>query len=141
MVKFAFEIAKDIVNGLPAKMESYQKSLQEKKMNEKLIEISDVEPINKGALLATCSVRIVPWKLTFHDVKIFSKGQNRWLTLPSKEFTNQTGEKKYIPQITFDSDSVATRFRNQVMAEFDFYLEGNPDMTPEPLIRNEDVPF
>ena len=108
---------------------------------KKLIEITDIEPINKGSLLAKCSVHIVPWRLTFHDVKIFAKGQNRWVSMPAREFINSANETKYIEQVTFDMDSVKRRFGNQVLEAFDAFLAVNPDMTPEPLITDSEVPF
>ena len=39
-----------------------------------MIEVQNINAVNKGSLLATCDVHIVPWKLTFHEVKIFEKG-------------------------------------------------------------------
>lgn len=107
-----------------------------------MIEVSNINPVQKGSLLATCSVRIVPWKLTMHDVKIFEKGANRWLGMPAKEFTNDHGEKKYTELMTFDCDAVKNRFRSQVMGAIDKFLSENPDMKPEDVIKEDDgLPF
>ena len=107
-----------------------------------MIEVSNINPLNKGSLLATCSVRIVPWKMTMHDVKIFEKGANRWITLPAKEFAGESGEKKYTELLTFDCDAVKNRFRSQIMGAIDKYLEENPDMKPEDVITQDDAfPF
>ena len=107
-----------------------------------MIEIENISAIQKGSLLATCDVHILPWKLTLHEVKIFEKGANRWLGLPSREYISDTGEKKYIELITFDNEGVKNRFRNQIMGAIDKYLAGNPDLKPEDLIKeNEELPF
>lgn len=107
-----------------------------------MIEVQNINPVNKGTLLATCSVKIIPWKMTLHDVKIFEKGTNRWLGMPSKEFTNDLGEKKYTELMTFDCDAVKNRFRSQIMGAIDKFLEGNPDLTPEDAIKETDeIPF
>ena len=107
-----------------------------------MIEIENISAIQKGSLLATCDVHILPWKLTLHEVKIFEKGANRWIGLPSREYTNDMGEKKYIELVTFDNDGVKNRFRNQIMGAIDKYLAGNPDLKPEDLIKeNEELPF
>ena len=93
-------------------------------------------------MLAICDVHIVPWRITFGEVKIFQKGAQRWITMPSREFINDLGEKKYVELITFDNDGVRNRFRNQVMDAIDKFLASNPDMTPEPVIKEfEEPPF
>ena len=107
-----------------------------------MIEVLNINPVQKGGLLATCSVRIVPWKLTLHEVKIFEKGANRWISMPSKEYVNGEGQKKYTELMSFDNDAVKSRFRDQIMGAIDQYLSQNPDMTPEDVIKTDgDVPF
>lgn len=107
-----------------------------------MLEVQNINAVGKGSLLATCDVHIVPWKVTLHDVKIFEKGQNRWIGLPAKEVVNDMQEKKYIEMITFDNDGVKNRFRNQIMGAIDKYLAQNPDMKPEDVIKeDDDLPF
>jgi hypothetical protein len=107
-----------------------------------MIEIQNVQEVKKGSLLATCDVYIRPWHLFMHEVKIFQKGNNRWLGLPAREVSNEVGEKKYVELITFDSDAVKTRFRNQIMKHIEDHLEKNPDLTPQDLIKEfDEVPF
>lgn len=106
-----------------------------------MLEIKNINPINKGSLLATCDVHIIPWKMTLIDIKIFQKGSNRWITLPSKEYVNEMGEKKYTELVAFDNDAIRSRFRGQIMEAIDAYLMQNPDLKPEDVIKEEDLPF
>ena len=107
-----------------------------------MIEVQNINAVNKGSLLATCDVHIIPWKLTLHEIKIFEKGANRWIAMPAREFFNEMGEKKYMELVTFDNDGVKNRFRNQIMGAIDKYLAGNPEMVPENLIKeDEELPF
>lgn len=107
-----------------------------------MLEVQNINAVNKGSLLATCDVHIKPWQLTLHEVKIFQKGNNRWIGMPAKDFTDQYGEKKYTDLITFDNDGVKNRFRSQIMGAVDKFLSDNPDMTPEDVIKADDnVPF
>lgn len=107
-----------------------------------MLEVQNINAVDKGSLLATCDVHIVPWKMTLHEVKIFQKGANRWIGMPAKEFTNDMGEKKYTDLITFDNDGVKNRFRNQIMGAIDKFLSENPDMKPEPVVKEDDeMPF
>lgn len=106
-----------------------------------MILIENVVPKNKGSLLAICDVHIVPWKLTMKDVKIFQKGVQKWLGMPSSEFTNRDGEKKYKELVVFDNPAIAGKFRDQVMTAVDSYLADNPDMETPDVITNEEIPF
>lgn len=106
-----------------------------------MIEVHSFYPVQKGSLLAKCDVRIVPWKLTIHEVKIFEKGANRWISLPAREFVNDAGEKKYVDMISFDNDTVKNRFRDQIMEKITMYLDKNPEMKPDDIIKDEDLPF
>lgn len=107
-----------------------------------MIEVENIEKIDKGALLAMCDVHIKPWKLTLCEVKIFQKGQNMFLGMPSRSFTNDAGDTKYVELIKFDSDSVKKRFQSQILKAVEEYLEKNPNMEPEPIIvEDEAAPF
>lgn len=107
-----------------------------------MIEISNVQAVNKGSLLAKCDVYIAPWDLELCEVKVFEKGANRWLGMPSREFTNQLGEKKYIELINFRKETTKTRFRAQILEAVDKFLLANPDMKPEDAIKEEEqLPF
>lgn len=107
-----------------------------------MIEVQNINAVGKGCILATCDVHIVPWKMTLHDVKIFEKGANRWLGLPSREIVNDMGEKKYIELVTFDNEGVKNRFRSQIMGAIDKFLDNNPEMKPEDVIKEtDDLPF
>lgn len=107
-----------------------------------MIEITNITPVNKGTLLATCDVYIQPWDMDLLEVKVFQKGSQRWIGMPSREFTNSMGEKKYIEQVTFRKDSTKNRFRSQISAAIDKFLEANPNMEMKPLINlDEPMPF
>lgn len=106
-----------------------------------MLEVVNIQPIKKGAVLAACDVHIVPWRLTMRRVIVFQKGNARWVNLPSREY-DKDGETHYQELITFDNNGIRERFRKQVLDAIDAYLETNPDMEPEPVIKETDeVPF
>ena len=107
-----------------------------------MLEVQNINAINKGTLLAVCDVHIVPWKLTLKEIKIFEKGANRWIGMPAREFVNEMGEKKYIELMEFDNEGVKNRFRSQIMGTIDKFLSENPDMKPEDVVKEDDsLPF
>lgn len=108
-----------------------------------VIEVSNVKPIGKNSLLASCTVRIVPWKLTLTEVNVFQKGNQRWVGMPARKVESKDGgEPRYFEQMQWDNNEVAQRFRNQVVEAVDAWLIANPEMKPEPVVTAEDeVPF
>lgn len=106
-----------------------------------MIEIQNVEAVNKGAFLAKCDVYIKPWHMILKEVKIFEKGTYRFVGLPARKWETDEGDK-WVELVQFDSDAVKKRFCHQVKEAVEAYLEKNPNMEPEPVIEeNEDLPF
>lgn len=106
-----------------------------------MIEIQNIEAVYKGAYIAKCDVYIKPWHLILREVKIFEKGQARFIGLPSRKYDTEDGEK-WIELVQFDDDKVKRRFCSQIRKAVDEYLEKNPTMEPEPVIsESEDLPF
>lgn len=107
-----------------------------------MLEIQNIQPINKGNLLAQCDVHIIPWKMTLREVKVFQKGENRWIGMPSRDFINNAGEKKYVDLVDWDNEGIKNRFRSQIMGAVDKFLAANPDMKQEDVVKEDDqVPF
>ena len=107
-----------------------------------MIDIFNINPINKGDILASCSVHIKPWKQKIHKVMIFQKGQNRWVSLPREKYETRDGEVKYNDLIEFDDAGATKRFRDQVMQAVDAYIMRNGDLVPEDVVKdNEPFPF
>jgi DNA-binding cell septation regulator SpoVG len=106
-----------------------------------MIDIISVNPLNKGDLLATVSVYIRPWKMKIHEIAVFQKGANRFISLPTRKW-EQNGETKYQKLLEFDDNAVEKRFRDQIMKAVDDYTERNGDLIPEDVIKeDEEFPF
>lgn len=107
-----------------------------------MIEIINVNPINKGDMLASVSVHIKPWKFKIHKIAVFQKGQNRWVSLPREKYETREGETKYNDLMEFDDPAVSKRFRDQIMQAVDAYIMRNGDLVPEDVVKeNEPFPF
>jgi hypothetical protein len=105
------------------------------------IQILNIERVEKNNLLATCDVLITPWRMTLHSVTIFQKGTQRWIGMPSRKW-EKDGEEKYQELVSFTDEGMKKRFRAQIMAAVDKFLLGNPNMEPEPAVRDdEEIPF
>lgn len=108
-----------------------------------MISIQNINPINKGNVLASCTVEIRPWKLKIHKVLVFQKGTQRWVTFPSEKFENTAGEIKYNELLEFTDNGARVRFRDQIMEAVDAYMALHGDeMIPEDVIKiDEPFPF
>lgn len=108
-----------------------------------MIEVFNINPINKGDLLASCSVSIIPWKLRIHNVVVFQKGVNRWVCMPRERYESN-GEIKYKDLMEFSDNGAAKRFRDQVTEAVEEaveeYIAKNGDMVAEDVIKS-DEPF
>jgi len=107
-----------------------------------MIEVTSVNPINKGDMLASVSVRIAPWKLKINKICVFQKGENRWVALPREKYEDREGNTQYKPLMEFDDSQVDKRFRDQIMGAVDEYMEKNGGLNPEDVIKqDEQFPF
>jgi hypothetical protein len=120
---------------------SEKKTCQRSKSMSDVIVVYNIEPVNKGSLIARCDVTITPWKMNLHGVNIFQKGTQKWLGMPSRQW-EKDGETKWLEMISWADAPTAKRFRDQVMEAVDKYLATNPDMKPEPVVKeDDDLPF
>lgn len=103
-------------------------------MQDEVIQISNVQAVQKNSLFATCDVYIRPLDLELCRVCIFQKGANRWLGMPSAKWEGKDGETKFEELVKFRSDATKKRFRDQVMQAIDKYLMQNPNLDPEPFV-------
>jgi len=88
-----------------------------------MIEIIEFKLINRGCLLSVVSIRLPKWGgFRIKNIKVFEKGDSRWMTLPSEEY-EADGKTKYFPLVDFDSDNMAEAFRKAFFKAYDSYLE------------------
>lgn len=107
-----------------------------------MIEVTNIRPLRKGSLLATCDVYIVPWDMEIFDIKVFEKGANRWVGMPSKEVPSADVDKKYIELINFRKANTRNRFKSQILDAINKELQINPEMKPMDVIKEtDDFPF
>lgn len=59
------------------------------------MEILNVKPYHKGAMRAFVDVYIPKTGMEFYGCGLFCKDNKWWVSLPSKEFANESGERKF----------------------------------------------
>lgn len=106
------------------------------------IEILDVKKNQKGgSLIASFKICYKNFGHEFicpGDFRYFEKGTNSWVGFPSKK----VGEDKFETDGGFRESGVQKRFLDQVKDTFQEYMKANPDLTPPPVVTEDDeIPF
>lgn len=89
------------------------------------IRISDWRPIGRKTLVGAFTVHL-PSGLIIHDVMLHQKETGRWIQFPSREWTNQQGERQFMRFIEFDSRERSDAFRDLTLSALDAHLEREP---------------
>lgn len=69
------------------------------------IECMRYKPINKGTLLGYVDLYIPKMGLEIYGCSFHQKDGRRWINFPSKEYTDEQGEKKYSATVRFREKS------------------------------------
>lgn len=65
------------------------------------IECLKFQPVSKGLLIGFADFYIPKTGLEIFGCQLFQKDGKRWINMPSREYTNEQGEKKYMPYIRY----------------------------------------
>lgn len=107
-------------------------------MTQKKIEIVDAKVLNKGPLFAKMKIYVPKWDMEIREVLCFKKNGNVWFNLPSKEFQDEDGQKKYMAYVRFGKPETHHAFQSILKEEFKEWLAVNGEVVP---LENEDTPF
>lgn len=66
-----------------------------------MIECIKYKAINKGSFLGFADIYIPKTGQEIYGCKLYQKDGRRWVSLPSNEFINEQGEKKYAPMMKY----------------------------------------
>lgn len=78
------------------------------------MKILNYQTLDKGVLKASFDVNIPAWSMTIYGCKFFVKGNQKWITLPTKGIKNAMGSYDYVPIIEFEKE-IMQRFKTSVL--------------------------
>ncbi len=93
----------------------------EERAGNRDIQICDWKPHQKHTLQRFFTATL-PSGMVIHNLTLHEKGEARWIGLPSREWSNDAGEKQYAKLIEFTDRHIANRFRDQVLDALDVHL-------------------
>lgn len=88
-----------------------------------MIEITKYNPVGKGKLVGTFSIKLPKWgNFYIKKMSYFKDGDKRWINFPSEAY-EKDGEKKYSAYAGFEEANVAKCFQEKCLAVLDEYLK------------------
>jgi hypothetical protein len=74
------------------------------------IECTGYKEINKGTLLGYADIFVTKWGIEIRGCSHHKKGNQEWVSLPSREYTKPDGQKAYAPIVQFKEKNHAGAF-------------------------------
>lgn len=91
-----------------------------------MIEITNFKLLNKGSLIAQFSVKMMKWGgLQIREITLFNNGNKKWLNMPSRQYEDGEGKKKYFPYLAYEERSIDDKFKAAIMAAVEEYMAKN----------------
>jgi hypothetical protein len=108
-----------------------------------MIEIVNYKPSEHQYRKGSFSIKIPKWgNFLIHELSYFKKGDQRWITFPSRAY-EKDGEKKYFPFNSFEDALMKKSFQEKVLGALDKYLATNGQDNPKQadFFSDEKIPF
>jgi hypothetical protein len=76
------------------------------------------QAVDKGALVASADLVVPRWKIVFKFCGLFRQGDKEWTSLPSKEWADSNGKRRYFDAVGFTDPKTAKRFKAAALRAF-----------------------
>ena len=108
-----------------------------------MIEIMKFELINKGPLVARFTCKMLKWGcLNIRECTLFDTGTKRWVNLPSRQYDDAEGKKKYYPYLAYEERNLDDKFKEMIIKAVDEYIARNvSESKPEAQEAQGSFPF
>ena len=77
--------------------------------------VSNVKTINKGSLVAFFDLEFTGMKLTICGCMYMKKGENEWVSFPTRPYQGQDGQTKYAWILKWENKELSDRFSAAVV--------------------------
>ena len=90
-----------------------------------MIECMKYREVNRGCLLGFADIYVTNWKFEILGVAIYEKANQKWISLPNKEFIGENNTKAYAPIVRFREKSHYDEFSRQVKQAVEQWCKEN----------------
>ncbi len=108
-----------------------------------MIECMNFKPHKAGSLLGFANLFIEEIGLELYGCTMHEKDDSKWINLPSREYIDQNGDKKYINIVRFRERSHYNEFVHQGTECIQKWIQDNPldDSNSTMGSKIEELPF
>jgi hypothetical protein len=104
------------------------------------IEIKNFRKFSKGTLLGFGDIFLPAAGIEIKDVSLHQENSEKLVAMPSRQFQDENGEKKYSPYIRFPDKKKWEAFQREAVRGFNEYLEMN-QVPSQDQAKETHVPF
>jgi len=100
--------------------------------------------VDKGHLIGFADLLLTKQGMEIRGCQLMQKEGRRWLSMPSKEYQDAAGEKKYYSIVKYQDKEVDKQFQVYAMKAIDEYIQLHSQNTQENKPTNNfdnQVPF
>jgi hypothetical protein len=105
-----------------------------------MIVASNFKTIGKGTLVGSADLFVTKWRFTFFGCLWHRKGEQEWISLPAKEWTNLDGKKIYTALGRFSSHDDTRRFSEAAIAAIKLIAAGSAEPRHQPPAAQQKFP-
>jgi hypothetical protein len=107
-----------------------------------MIQILDYKPVDgKGSLLGFVNILIEKTGMEINGCGHFRKENREWINLPSKEYTDKEGAKKYQPIVRYREKNHQDAFSRAVVEAIRKYAPAPKMPQQQDMFEQEELPF
>jgi len=105
------------------------------------VEIINYKEMNKGHMVGFVDVYLPRSGLEIHNLTYFRKDGKEWISMPSKEYTDKEGQKKYMQQVRFRDRNHGDAFGRAVIEAIRKFQPTPPTPKEQMMHEEEELPF
>ena len=105
------------------------------------IECTNYKPVNKGSLLGYADFFMARSRMEIYGCGVYQKDGHRWVNMPSREYTNADGEKKFLSIVRFREKSVQQAFSDAALKAVDEKIKLDQKKPEQKYEVQDDLPF
>lgn len=102
------------------------------------VECFGFKSYQKGSLVGFADLYIPDKDLEIKGCSVFMKDGRRWISFPSKKYTNKEGEEKNAPHVSFREKSNSYAFSEKAIKAIEKFCANQPPQQKAPVYEKED---
>ena len=87
------------------------------------MEIVNFSKVNKDPVICSFSIKYPSMGYTIHDFRLMRTNGTEWVAMPSRQYQDETGKKKYFQFLQFETPDKKKNFEFAVMTMLKSFMD------------------